>query len=642
MQPPQPTQQQSPRPPAHPQPQLQLQEEQRRYERMLSLQRLPSQPELQQQWSGEPHTPSRKRKYQLASVQQQLQQLDAVGQPRAASHCDTARPQQGSGEGGEYDLSFSKASSPRSSPPPPQPLPLTSMSNFASFPAFSSGSSRQYEYDSGFQLQPASLSSASSSCSSSSSSSSQAQSLPALTPPSPRSSASTTSYGSRSTSSSSRSLQSPRTPLNSEPQQPLSQAGLPSRSHSMSSSGSAASPAAAPPLQTSAVSSLTPPQPPQRRVDSPDEHHLVVQAGERLVERYEVVRVLGHGTFSQVVQCRDLMAEQLALSEDASASASSSSSSSPPAAYRRRNVMVAIKIVRAVDRYRFAAEREARLLQHLNAKKQALSASSPLHHGAEGCVPFLGSFPLEQHICLVMPVLGLSLYDFLRLNRFQPLFPAHIRHIAHQLLLTAHWLHDECGIVHTQIQPETVLLVNSEYQTVQLQELTVNVPLSTNVRLTDFGTAVQAGSVERPALVCSRSYRAVEVVLGIGWGSGVDVWAIGCLLMELYTGSRLFHIGSGSDEDHLKQMEAALGPIPLSLLTQPRVYTAGGDADSTPPSPHWSLRGGGAATVAGRLRDRVVASDLSFCGLVERMLTFDPAHRITARQALQHAYFHET
>ena len=243
----------------------------------------------------------------------------------------------------------------------------------------------------------------------------------------------------------------------------------------------------------------------------------------------------------------------------------------------------------------------------------------------------------------MFPVLGLSLYDFLRLSRFRPLFPAHIRHIAHQLLLTCFYLHSDCHVIHADIKPENILLVDSSFRTVQLHDMAINVPLSTHVRLIDFGTAVHAGA-EKPSIVVSRSYRALEIVLGVGWASGVDVWAIGCVLMELYTGHRLFNIGSGSDEDHLKQMEALLGPIPLHLLAQPRVYpppgqgSTGGGVGSATGSPGLGVGGG----VVGRLRDRIVPGDVHFCDLIERMLAYDPTQRLSAQQALRHAYFLET
>ena len=167
--------------------------------------------------------------------------------------------------------------------------------------------------------------------------------------------------------------------------------------------------------------------------------------------------------------------------------------------------------------------------------------------------------------------------------------------------------------------------------------MAMNVPLATAVRLIDLGTAVQRSS-DRPALVVSRSYRSVEVVLGVGWAEGVDVWAVGCVLMELYTGQRLFSIGQGGDEAHIRQMQQLLGPVPDSLLGLPRIYPP-----SSPPSlassPVVAAGSGGLAVSGLMLRDRVVAGYVKFGDLIERMLTFDPRQRITARQALQHPYF---
>ena len=197
-----------------------------------------------------------------------------------------------------------------------------------------------------------------------------------------------------------------------------------------------------PSVPASTITTLMPVMPYSRIEPSVDQHFAVVD-GDTLLGRYRVVRLLGRGTFSQVVQCRDLQAEgQGQMEEDASRVAASG----------KRSTDVAIKIVRAVERYRVAAEREARLLQSIEHTRRTLSAAANVPYATDGCVSLLGSFMLGGHLCLVFPVLGLSLYDFLRLNRFRPLFPAHIRHIGYQLLQTCAFLHDECGIIHADIK----------------------------------------------------------------------------------------------------------------------------------------------------------------------------------------------
>jgi len=58
----------------------------------------------------------------------------------------------------------------------------------------------------------------------------------------------------------------------------------------------------------------------------------------------------------------------------------------------------------------------------------------------------------------------------------------HIRHIAEQLLTTCSGLH-QIGVVHADIKPENILFVSAEYTTVQIQQITVNVPLCTDIRM---------------------------------------------------------------------------------------------------------------------------------------------------------------
>lgn len=55
----------------------------------------------------------------------------------------------------------------------------------------------------------------------------------------------------------------------------------------------------------------------------------------------------------------------------------------------------------------------------------------------------------------------------------------------------------------------------------------------------DFGGATFDGDY-KSSLINTRQYRAPEVILGLGWSLPSDMWSVGCILMELYTGELLF------------------------------------------------------------------------------------------------------
>jgi serine/threonine protein kinase len=59
------------------------------------------------------------------------------------------------------------------------------------------------------------------------------------------------------------------------------------------------------------------------------------------------------------------------------------------------------------------------------------------------------------------------------------------------------------------------------------------------VKVIDYGNAYLHHD-QRCSYVQSRAYRAPEVVLGLPYSPKVDMWSLGCILMELFTGKLLF------------------------------------------------------------------------------------------------------
>ena len=70
-------------------------------------------------------------------------------------------------------------------------------------------------------------------------------------------------------------------------------------------------------------------------------------------------------------------------------------------------------------------------------------------------------------------------------------------------------------------------------------------PRTGRLKLCDFGLArlrrpgLGAGPLQGSAHICSRWYRAPELLLAEAYGEGVDLWSAGCILAELLRGGRV-------------------------------------------------------------------------------------------------------
>lgn len=171
-----------------------------------------------------------------------------------------------------------------------------------------------------------------------------------------------------------------------------------------------------------------------------------------------------------------------------------------------------------VLQYRDASRIELRVLQTLRAADE---------HNRNRCIQLRDCFDWRGHICIVTPLLGLSVFDFLKSGGFVPFPGSHIQAFARQLLGSIAFLHD-LNLIHTDLKPENILLLNHTYQTFTYNR---NIPssstltsrqakfrrvlLSPHINLIDFGSATFDDEYHS-SVVSTRHYRAPEIILGIG------------------------------------------------------------------------------------------------------------------------------
>uniref|UniRef100_A0A2P2LFD0 dual-specificity kinase n=2 Tax=Rhizophora mucronata TaxID=61149 RepID=A0A2P2LFD0_RHIMU len=352
---------------------------------------------------------------------------------------------------------------------------------------------------------------------------------------------------------------------------------------------------------------------PPWRPDDKDGHYVFV-VGENLTPRYRILSKMGEGTFGQVLECFD----------------------------NERKEVVAIKIVRSIQKYRDAAMIEIDVLQRL------------ARHDITGtrCVQIRNWFDYRNHICIVFEKLGPSLYDFLRKNSYRS-FPIDlVRELGRQLLESVAFMHD-LHLIHTDLKPENILLVSSESIKVPdykfLSRSTKdgsyfkNLPKSSAIKLIDFGSTTFEHQ-DHSYVVSTRHYRAPEVILGIGWNYPCDLWSIGCILVELCSGEALFQ--THENLEHLAMMERVLGPLPQHMVVRAdrraeKYFRRGTRLDW--PEGATSRESMKAVWKLPRLPNLIMqhvdhsAGDL--IDLVQGLLRYDPAERLKAREALRHPFF---
>ena len=167
-------------------------------------------------------------------------------------------------------------------------------------------------------------------------------------------------------------------------------------------------------------------------------------------------------------------------------------------------------------------------------------------------------------------------------------------------------------------------------------------PKSSAIKVIDFGSTTYERQ-EQSYIVSTRHYRAPEVILGLGWSYPCDVWSIGCIIVELCTGEALFQ--THENLEHLAMMERVLGPLPQQMLKKvdrhAEKYVRRGRLDW--PDGAASRDSLKAVLKLPRLQNLIMQhvdhSAGELINMVQGLLRFDPAERLTAREALRHPFF---
>ncbi|XP_047057953.1 DYRK-family kinase pom1-like [Lolium rigidum] len=303
--------------------------------------------------------------------------------------------------------------------------------------------------------------------------------------------------------------------------------------------------------------------------------------------RYYVTEYLGSAAFSKVAQAHDL----------------------------QTGMDICLKIIKNDKDFFDQSLDEIKLLKFVNKYDP-----SDEHH----VLRLYDYFYHQEHLFIVTELLRANLYEFHKYNQESGgeeyfTFPR-IQAIARQCLEALVYLH-HLRIVHCDLKPENILIKSYSRCEIKIIDLGSSCFLTDNLSL----------------YVQSRSYRAPEVILGLPYDQRIDIWSLGCILAELYTGEVLFPNESVSMM--LAGMIGIVGPIDMEMLALGQethkyftddydLFTKNEETDQLEYL----------VPEKSSLRRHLRCPDPQFVDFISYLLQINPRKRPTASEALEHPW----
>ncbi|KAH8314568.1 hypothetical protein KR059_012951, partial [Drosophila kikkawai] len=302
---------------------------------------------------------------------------------------------------------------------------------------------------------------------------------------------------------------------------------------------------------------------------------------DHIAFRYEILEVIGKGSFGQVIRALD----------------------------HKTNTHVAIKIIRNKKRFLNQAVVELNILDELREKDA---------DGSHNVIHMLDYTYFRKHLCITFELMSLNLYELIKKNNYNGFSMSLIRRFCNSIVKCLRLLYKE-NIIHCDLKPENILLKQRG---------------SSSIKVIDFGSSCY---VDRKiyTYIQSRFYRSPEVILGLQYGTAIDMWSLGCILAELYTGFPLF---PGENEvEQLACIMEVLGLPPkvlISVARRRRLFFDSRDAPRCITNTKGRKRTPGSKSLAQILH----CQDRYFIDFLQRCLEWDPAERMTPDEAAHHEF----
>ena len=233
-------------------------------------------------------------------------------------------------------------------------------------------------------------------------------------------------------------------------------------------------------------------------------------------------------------------------------------------------------------------------------------------------VNFTQSFYFRGHLCISTELLGMNLYEFIKIHEFRGFSLKLIRRFTKQLLNSLVLLKGH-KVIHCDLKPENILLTH---------------PAHSEIKVIDFGSSCLENE-KVYTYIQSRFYRSPEVILGMTYGMPIDMWSLGCILAELLTGYPIFP--GENEQEQLACIMEVFGPPEKHLIeksTRKKLFF-----DSLgKPRLTVSSKGKRRRPSSKSLQQVLKCEDEAFLDFLTRCLRWDPDRRMKPDEAIHHEF----
>lgn len=299
----------------------------------------------------------------------------------------------------------------------------------------------------------------------------------------------------------------------------------------------------------------------------------VERIDKHITNRYEIIQKIGKGAYGVVWKAMDKVTHQL----------------------------VALKKIFGAFRNATDSQRTFREISFLKQME-----------GNPRIVQLLAVYKAVNNLDLyvVFEILESDVHSVIRANI---LMDVHKRYIVWQMLAGLKYLHSR-KLIHRDLKPSN-LLINSD----------------STVKLCDFGLArtFTEGNICQNVMteyVSTRWYRSPELIIGSNYyNEGVDMWAVGCIVAELYAGRPLFP--GTSTLDQMERVVALTGPpnsTDINSMHSEFAETMIANLQYNQPRI--------------TLKQKLPTADDDTIDFIQRLLVFNPEKRMTVQDALEHKF----